>query len=202
MTEVGVGSSAGEDREGITPDLQALLDAMDGVRARDQQLAGTLTRLFTVVAIEAGRSSRFANALSRAVREPDSAASEAPGKAKRPSNRREPGPFDPFAVYAQGQEPRLRASLEVLSLEELRDIVAEHGMVTDRLAMKWKDPQRVVERIVEVSWSGPGRARLFARHSSSASWPGPGAEAPRPCTSLPFGPSACRGGAEQQAALP
>ncbi len=64
MTEVGVGSSAGEDREGITPDLQALLDAMDGVRARDQQLAGTLTRLFTVVAIEAGRSSRFANALS------------------------------------------------------------------------------------------------------------------------------------------
>jgi hypothetical protein len=119
------------------------------VRARDEQLAGALTRLFTVMAGEAGRSPRFANTLSRAVRVPALAASEEPGKVKRPSNRRKPGLFDPFAVYAEGQEPGLRSRLDVLSLEELRDIVAEHGMDTDRLAMKWKDPQRVVERIVE-----------------------------------------------------
>lgn len=153
----GVGPSAGEVPAGFTSDLRALSDALCGVRTRDEQLAGNLSRLFTVVAAEAGRSSRFANALSRAVRAPDLAASE-PGRPKRPSNRRKPGPFDPFAVYAEGQEAGLRARLSVLSLEELRDIVAEHGMDTDRLAMKWKDPQRVAERIIERvidrSWKG------------------------------------------------
>ncbi len=155
---VGVGPSAGDEPAGSTPDLQALSDALTALRARDEQLAVTLSRLFTVLAAEAGRSTRFASALSRAVRVSDLAASQEPGKAKRPSNRRKPGPFDPFAAYAEGQEPGLRARLTVLSLEELRDIVAEHGMDTDRLAMKWKDPQRVVERIVERvmdrTWKG------------------------------------------------
>lgn len=158
MTQPGVGPWASEEPGGVTPDLLALSDALGGVRARDEQLAALLTRLFTVVAAEAGRNSRFANALSRAVRVPDLAASEERSKVKRPSNRRKPGPFDPFAVYAQDQELGLRRRLEVLSLEELRDIVAEHGMDTDRLAMKWKDTQRVVERIVERvmdrSWKG------------------------------------------------
>ncbi|GAB3269394.1 hypothetical protein GCM10027449_03650 [Sinomonas notoginsengisoli] len=36
-----------------------------------------------------------------------------------------------------------------MDLEHLRDIVAEHGMDHDRLAMKWKDPNRVIERIVD-----------------------------------------------------
>jgi hypothetical protein len=36
-----------------------------------------------------------------------------------------------------------------LELEELRDIIAEHGMDADKLAMKWKDASRLVERIVE-----------------------------------------------------
>ena len=36
-----------------------------------------------------------------------------------------------------------------LDLEQLRDIVAEHGMDHDRLAMKWKDRQRVITRVVE-----------------------------------------------------
>lgn len=159
MTGAGVGAELlGDEPASVTPDLQALSDALGGLRARDEQLAGALTRLFTVVAAEAGRTSRFANSLSRAVRVPDLATSGETGKGKRPGNRRKPGPFDPFAVYAEGQEPGLRTRLDVLSLEELRDIVAEHGMDTDRLAMKWKDPRRVVERIVERvmerTWKG------------------------------------------------
>lgn len=160
MTGVGagVGPSAGQQPSGFTSDLQALSDALCDVRARDEQLAGTLSRLFTVVAAEAGRSSRFANALSRAVHMPNLAASQESSVPRRPSNRRKPGPFDPFAVYAEGQESELRARLAVLSLDELRDVVAEHGMDTDRLAMKWKDPQRVAERIIERvmdrSWKG------------------------------------------------
>ncbi len=66
----------------------------------------------------------------------------------RRSNRRSPGVIDPFAVFTEGGEIGLRERL-ALSLEQLRDIVAEHGMDHDRLAMKWKDRQRVADRIVD-----------------------------------------------------
>jgi hypothetical protein len=49
-------------------------------------------------------------------------------------------------------------------LEQLRDIVAEHGMDNERLAMKWKDPQRVIDRIVDRVASRAVRG--WDRHSS------------------------------------
>ncbi|MEV6287905.1 hypothetical protein [Kribbella sp. NPDC051770] len=121
--------------------------AIAGLRQRDPELAATLTRLFTAVALEASRGPRFANSLSKALRGPASPSSSA--RTRRPQNRRNPGPFDPFVSYANGGEIHLRTLLGALDLEALRDIVAEHGMDTDRLAMKWKDPDRVIERIVE-----------------------------------------------------
>ncbi|MCV7120524.1 hypothetical protein H7I93_25845 [Mycobacterium nebraskense] len=69
-------------------------------------------------------------------------------KPKR-TGRRDPGPIDPFAVYGEVGEDGLRRQLCELELEQLRNIVAEHGMDHDRLAMKWKDPGRVIDRIVE-----------------------------------------------------
>jgi hypothetical protein len=38
-----------------------------------------------------------------------------------------------------------------LSLEQLRDIVAEFGMDPGKLVLKWKSPQKVIDRIVEIS---------------------------------------------------
>jgi hypothetical protein len=57
--------------------------------------------------------------------------------------------LDPFAVFNDAGEDGLRGRLGELTLDQLRDIVAEHGMDNDRLAMKWKDPARVIDRIVE-----------------------------------------------------
>ncbi len=67
----------------------------------------------------------------------------------RGGNRRKPGVIDPFAVFADSGESGLEERLMTLDLEQLRDIVAEHGMDHDRLAMKWKDRQRVITRVVE-----------------------------------------------------
>lgn len=155
------GEVAGADRGTALPELQPLVDALSGVAARDPDLAVQLTRVFTVVAAEASRGPRFANALTKALREPSVVPVARAGAAsKRAGNRRNPGPFDPFAVYSAGQERLLRERLSGLDLEALRDIVAEHGMDTDRLAMKWKDPGRVIERIVErvVDRSAKGSA--------------------------------------------
>ena len=129
-------------------EIEALTTALqDLATSRDAALAATLARFFTTIAAEAARGPRFSNALARALSEVKVQA----GTSTRPkrANRRNPGPFDPFVVYAEGQEAALRDRLAALDLEQLRDIVAEHGMDNDRLAMKWKDPERVIDRIVE-----------------------------------------------------
>jgi hypothetical protein len=44
----------------------------------------------------------------------------------------------------------LREHLEACNVEQLKDIIAANGMDHDRLALKWKNPQRLIERIVET----------------------------------------------------
>lgn len=106
------------------------------------ELAQTLARVTAEVAAEAVRSQRFADALSRAV-------AAQPVPASRRTGRRAPGVLDPFEIFATSGEAALRERLAELDLEQLRDVVAEHGMDHDRLAMRWKDPGRVIDRIVE-----------------------------------------------------
>lgn len=109
------------------------------------ELAAALARLVAAVADEAARTPRFANALQRAL-----ASAEGPANTSgRKRGRRAPGVLDPYEVYTADGEAGLRNALGRLDLEQLRDIVAEHGMDNDRLAMKWKDANRVIDRIVE-----------------------------------------------------
>jgi hypothetical protein len=108
------------------------------------ELAGALGKLTAAVAQEAARTPRFANALLSAVAGADTTVP----KPKR-APRRAPGIVDPFQIFSDTGEAGLRSRLNELTLEQLRDIVAEHGMDHDRLAMKWKDPGRVVDRILE-----------------------------------------------------
>jgi hypothetical protein len=112
---------------------------------RGEDLARTLARLVTAVAGEAERNTRLAKALYAAIAVPEDSETD---HSKRP-HRRASGVLDPFAVYSDAGEDGLRARLGELSLDQLRDIVAEHGMDNDRLAMRWKDPTRVIDRIVE-----------------------------------------------------
>jgi hypothetical protein len=127
-------------------------------------LAGRLARLTQVIAAEAARTPRFAKALSKALEETSS--QNDPGDPRpvvRHGNRRNPGVLDPFAIFADDGEAGLRERLTLLSLEELKDIIAENGMDHDRLAMKWKDSSRVVARIVE---------RVIARSTKGSAFRG------------------------------
>jgi len=83
----------------------------------------------------------------------------APQQLKR-SARRQPGKFDPMAVY-RDQPQELTARLEALSVEELKDIVAEGGMDRAKLAMKWKDKQRLIELIVNTVKSRDQKGDAF-----------------------------------------
>lgn len=131
----------------LVGDVERAAQALLRLAEQRPALVGPLARTIAVLAEEATRSSRFATALTRALI-PD-ADVDLPSPAPRRSGRRAPGPLDPFAVYAEHGEPGLRQRLQALELEQLRDVVAEHGMDHDRLAMKWKDSARVADRIVE-----------------------------------------------------
>ena len=54
-----------------------------------------------------------------------------------------------------------------LDTEQLKDIVAEHGMDTAKLAMKWKSSERLIEFIVSTVEARADKGRAF-RGSSRA----------------------------------
>jgi hypothetical protein len=132
-----VGSAAVADA------VQRLGDSLLMLAQAHPELAWTIAQTAGVVAAEAARSPRFARAIVSATQTP------VKGESERRHGRRAPGPFDPFALYAEIGEQGLRGRLSELPLEQLRNILAEHRMDHDRLAMKWKDTARVVERIIE-----------------------------------------------------
>lgn len=135
--------------------------------AGQPDLAGKLEHLLAVVAAQAAADAKFAEALTEALdkavpvptRRSSPVRSQAPAR-NRPQGpqrsggrniggRRPPGPFDPYDAYAQGEET-LRRVLQSCDVDQLKDIIAEHGMDHDRLALRWKTPERLVERIVET----------------------------------------------------
>lgn len=121
--------------------------------------AGALVALVQVIADEAARTPRFAKALAGAlsVTADPSVPAPAPAPAARPAaartsprrSRRAPVAFDPFAVYRESGEATLRERLASLGVEQLKDIIAEHAMDYDKLAMRWRTPSKLQDRIVE-----------------------------------------------------
>lgn len=73
-----------------------------------------------------------------------------PAEHKRSSNRRTPAVLDPVQL-ARSSEAELREALAKLDIEQLRDVVADYGMDPGKLVMKWRDPSRIADRIVEVA---------------------------------------------------
>ena len=139
---------------GQTADVAAAGDALLELSSTQPELATIMARL--VVADEAHRTPRFSNALTQALLN----GVPSDSRPKR-TGRRAAGAINPFAIYAEGGEDLLRQQLSALTLEQLRDIIAEHGMDNDRLAMKWKSQDRVVERIVEKVSSRVAKGSAF-----------------------------------------
>lgn len=117
-----------------------------------------LTALVREVADEADRNPAFRQRVEQVlgviVASPQVAAtpraSSKNEEPKRPSNRRAPAVLDPVQLARQGED-MLRAALGKLDIEQLRDVVADYGMDTGKLVIKWRTPDRIIDRIVEVS---------------------------------------------------
>ena len=124
-----------------------------------------LHRLFSAIKEEVDRNPSFERSVSAALgleEVPRNELAGVPPAERRTTatrgNRRPPGPFDPFSVYFDEGEETLRERLAGLTVEELKNIVSEHGMDTAKLALKWRSTQRlidlVMDRVLERSTKG------------------------------------------------
>jgi len=78
----------------------------------------------------------------------------------RRGNRRAPAILDPVAVAGESENV-LRKELSTLTLEQLKDIVAEHGMDPGKLVTKWKSHEKIIDKIVELSLSRARKGDAF-----------------------------------------
>ena len=82
------------------------------------------------------------------------------GTTKQRKGRRTPAVLDPVELARQGEDT-LRTKISVLTLDQLRDIVAQYGMDPGKLVMKWKDTNRVIDRIVELALARATKGDVF-----------------------------------------
>jgi hypothetical protein len=108
-------------------------------------------RLIEQAVAETARDPEFGRALRRAV---DDAIP------KRRS-RRKPAAIDVFVSYGSGGEAELRHALAALTVEQLKDVVAQHRMDRAQLAMKWRTPERLIELIVAQTISRAHKGEAF-----------------------------------------
>lgn len=145
--------------------LDALTIALGALSmAGHDGLADRLVRLTAAVAKEAAARPSFAKALEVAMSSPtDEAPTKRDSTADRAGRRRSAPVLDPYSIHREAGPDVLRHQLSSLSVEQLKDIIAEHGMDRDKLAMKWKTPDRLIDRILTTVSARAQKGDVFRR---------------------------------------
>jgi hypothetical protein len=130
----------------------------------------TLAEFLRVVADEAERNPAFEAALRQALHgaaEPPrpqpapGASTPAGGAPGKPSRAPRPAAaLDPVQLARQGEAP-LRSELGRLSLEQLRAILAEHGMDTGKKLARVRTVAKIVDHIVELALARAHKGDAF-----------------------------------------
>ena len=150
--------------------VQELGGALMKLNGTDATAAALLTKLFQVVAEEAARTPRFAKALATAFTVGTSGSGELVAEVattKAPARKRasvakkverQPGLFDPFVVLRDHGEDVLTEKLGELTLDQLRDIIAEQEIDTRREMGRKRSPDVIaawtVDRVKALASKG------------------------------------------------
>jgi hypothetical protein len=92
---------------------------------------------------------------------------DAPPVTTKKRNRRLPAKIDPFHLLEQGEDA-LSVALAELSIDELKDVISANGMDTSKLAMKWKDRERLEKHIIDATKRKSSRGEAFWNSSGKA----------------------------------
>ena len=116
--------------------------------------------LFDLIVDEAEKNEEFAESLSRIFNNEtlEKKTKDNTGE-KRAFNRRDKAVLDPIKLAENGE---LTADmLSPLTEKELKDIVADYGMDSSKLAMKWKDKERLIQLILDTSFRRASKGDAF-----------------------------------------
>ncbi|MEY1674260.1 hypothetical protein AB4Z55_08740 [Gordonia sp. ABKF26] len=152
-------------------EYQAVGGALAQLDTKNPQAAQLIAGLTRAIVDEADRSSRFAAALTDVIdglRPIDGAptVAAAPPPRKRtatPRKRvaRQPGAFDPFVVYRDVGEHELSVRLGQLSIEQLRDIIADQELDTRKETGRKRKAEVLVAWIVERVEASENKGSVF-----------------------------------------
>lgn len=152
-------------------EYQAVGGALAQLDTKNPQAAQLIAGLTRVIIEEADRSSRFAAALTEAVDALRPADGTAVPAAPAPAPRtravapkrvaRQPGPFDPFVVYREAGDQGLSAQLGELTVDQLRDIIAEQELDTRKETGRKRKPEVLVAWIVERVEASENKGSVF-----------------------------------------
>ena len=133
------------------------------------ELKRAIQNLAKVIVEESDRNpgfeSRIREALGLSVSDDNNSWSrQGPDAAKpgsvRGRNRRTPSVLDPVQLVEESEQV-LREQLSVLTVEQLKDVVADHDMDPSKLVMKWRTQERIVNHIVERAMSRSRKGDAF-----------------------------------------
>jgi hypothetical protein len=134
------------------------------------KLKRSLSALAHEIVEEAQRNPEFRVRLERALGIAEHGSEKRNAETTRKGGRRTPAVLDPVELARQGEQV-LRSELSTLGLEQLRDIVAQYGMDPGKLVMKWKDPERVRGRILELALARATKGDAFRGEPDPAGKP-------------------------------
>ncbi|WP_288337562.1 hypothetical protein [uncultured Gordonia sp.] len=152
-------------------EYSAIGGALAQLDSKNPQAAQLIAGLTRVIIDEAERSSRFAAALTGvidALRPGDGTALAVPAptprkRAPAPKKRvaRQPGAFDPFVVYRESGAQGLTARLGELTVDQLRDIIAEQELDTRKETSRKRKAEVIAEWIVERVEASENKGSVF-----------------------------------------
>ncbi len=124
----------------------------------DKNLKKSMKALYDLIIDEAEKNDEFSASLEK-IFNSEIIASEESNETKRGSNRRDKAVLDPIELAEKGE---LSAEvLEPLTDKELKDIVADYGMDPSKLAMKWKNKNRLIQLILDTSFRRAAKGDAF-----------------------------------------
>ena len=116
-----------------------------------------LKRLFAEILDEANSNPEFVQRIAVLFE----TQSSPPPQRRTSKSRRAPGVLDPYVVLTETGPAGLDAALKSLDVDQLKDIIAEHGMDPAKLAMKWRKSDRLVEHIMSFVASRDRKGDAF-----------------------------------------
>lgn len=77
-------------------------------------------------------------------------------------NKRKAAVLDPIKHLQEGRD-KLFNLLTELDIEQLKDIIAEYGMDQAKLVMKWKNKEKIIEHIIQLSEARLNKGKFFKK---------------------------------------